>query len=72
MYNYIKKRKNYTRTFSIGVYNLLFYRNPYYLFINDRERQGEYDIGLKREISINEVSLFNFIHKQFFLVSFSN
>jgi hypothetical protein len=60
-YNYIKQKKNYIRTFSIGVYNLLFYRNPYYLSINDKNKYWIYNPGTKREISISEVSLFNFI-----------
>lgn len=61
MYNYIKEKKWGTRTFSIGVYNALFYRNPYYLVVDNYDNTWLTGLNEPRKISIKEVSIFNFI-----------
>jgi hypothetical protein len=61
MYNYIKEKKWGTRTFSIGVYNALFYRNPYFLVIDNNSNPYLRNVNLSKKITINEVSIFNFI-----------
>jgi outer membrane receptor for ferrienterochelin and colicin len=60
-YNYVKERKNFIRTFSIGIYNVLFYRNPYFLIVSDKDYNWRISPDFKREIVVKEVSLFNFI-----------
>ncbi len=61
MYNYIKERKKYVRTFSIGVYNLLFYRNPYFITVSDESYLWLRQPQFGRKIVVREISLFNFI-----------
>lgn len=60
MYNYIKEKKWGTRTFSIGVYNALLYKNPYFLVV-DINNYSQFGNSYRRKITIKEVSLFNFI-----------
>ncbi len=55
--NFVKERRKYTRTWSIGAYNLYNRQNPFFLFVDDENNYNS-DGSVERRTVLKQASLF--------------